>query len=114
VTLRRAGRQLATIDALAAAVALRYGLTVLTTDSDFSAVPGLAREKPDTANPNWALRRATSSGVPTRATSPVKVPNVSVSRPGGAQTARPSATRNGRASSRSLPCLVATAARRPV
>jgi predicted nucleic acid-binding protein len=44
VTLRRAGRQLATIDALAAAVALRYGLTVLTTDRDFSAVPDPARE----------------------------------------------------------------------
>jgi tRNA(fMet)-specific endonuclease VapC len=44
VTLRRAGRQLATIDALVAAVALRYGLTVLTTDRDFSAVPSLVIE----------------------------------------------------------------------
>ena len=44
VTLRRAGRQLATVDALVAAVALRHDLTILTTDRDFSAVPGLARE----------------------------------------------------------------------
>ena len=44
VTLRRAGLQLATVDALVAAVALRYDLTVLTTDRDFSAVSGMACE----------------------------------------------------------------------
>ncbi|CUS04416.2 Ribonuclease VapC [Candidatus Promineifilum breve] len=42
--LRRAGRQLALIDALVAVVALRQGLTLLTTDGDFDAVPGLDRQ----------------------------------------------------------------------
>ncbi|MEZ4727478.1 MAG: type II toxin-antitoxin system VapC family toxin [Caldilineaceae bacterium] len=42
--LRRRGRQLHTVDALIAAVALRYDLTLLTTDKDFQAVPGLAQE----------------------------------------------------------------------
>jgi len=42
--LRRSGRQLDTVDALTAAVALRYGLTLLTTDGDFSAVPQLSQE----------------------------------------------------------------------
>lgn len=40
--LRRRGRQLHTVDALIAAVALRYNLTLLTTDKDFQAVVGLA------------------------------------------------------------------------
>ena len=39
--LRRRGRQLETVDALIAAIALRYELTLLTTDKDFSVVPGL-------------------------------------------------------------------------
>lgn len=42
VTLRRRGRQLGTVDALIAAVALRYSLTLLTTDRDFAAVPALS------------------------------------------------------------------------
>jgi tRNA(fMet)-specific endonuclease VapC len=42
--LRHAGRQLALVDALVAVVALRQGLTLLTTDADFDAVPGLERE----------------------------------------------------------------------
>ena len=42
--LRRAGRQLPLIDALIAVVALRQGLTLLTTDADFDAVPGLNKE----------------------------------------------------------------------
>jgi len=41
VALRRRGRQLQTVDAMIAAVALRYDLTLLTTDNDFGAVPGL-------------------------------------------------------------------------
>ena len=44
VVLRRSGRQLATVDALIAAVALRYDLTLLTTDSDFASVPLLRQE----------------------------------------------------------------------
>ena len=44
VTLRQRGRQLQTVDALIAAVALRYGLTLLTTDRDFLAVTGLVQE----------------------------------------------------------------------
>lgn len=46
--LRRRGRQLHTVDALIAAVTLRYDLTLLTTDKDFQAVVGLAQE-------NWVL-----------------------------------------------------------
>ncbi len=41
--LRQVGRQLALVDALVAVVALRHGLTLLTTDADFDAVPGLER-----------------------------------------------------------------------
>ncbi len=41
VSLRRQGVQLAIVDALIATVALRYGLTLLTTDGDFQSVPGL-------------------------------------------------------------------------
>jgi predicted nucleic acid-binding protein len=44
IRLRKQGRQLATIDALIAVTALRYDLTLLTTDNDFEAVPGLRRE----------------------------------------------------------------------
>lgn len=43
VSLRRQGWQLETVDALIAAVALRYDLTLLTTDKDFRAVPKLKR-----------------------------------------------------------------------
>ena len=42
--LRRRGRQLHTVDALIAAVALRYNLILLTTDKDFQAVIGLPQE----------------------------------------------------------------------
>jgi len=48
VSLRRRGRQLATVDALVSAVTLRYDLTLLTTDQDSQAVPRLQRE-------NWLL-----------------------------------------------------------
>jgi predicted nucleic acid-binding protein len=42
--LRRQGWQLGTVDALIAAIALRYDLTLLTTDGDFQAIPGLPQE----------------------------------------------------------------------
>lgn len=51
IRLRRRGRQLGAIDALIAAIALRYDLTLLTTDGDFDAVPDLKRE-------NWLPRAA--------------------------------------------------------
>lgn len=41
VALRQRGQQLATVDALIATVALRYDLTLLTTDNDFAPVHGL-------------------------------------------------------------------------
>ena len=44
ITLRRQGRQLATVDALIAITALRYDLVLLTTDGDFRAVLGLRAE----------------------------------------------------------------------
>ena len=44
VALRRQGRQLATVDALIATVALRYDLTLLTIDGDFMPVPTLRVE----------------------------------------------------------------------
>jgi len=44
ITLRRQGWQLETVDALIAVIAVRYGLTLLTTDKDFSAVPELQTE----------------------------------------------------------------------
>jgi predicted nucleic acid-binding protein len=44
VALRRTGRQLATVDALIATIALRYDLTLLTTDGDFTSVPLLRLE----------------------------------------------------------------------
>ncbi len=49
VSLRRQGWQLETVDALIAAVALRYDLTLLTTDKDFRAVPKLKRA-------NWLIK----------------------------------------------------------
>lgn len=48
IALRRRGRQLATVDALIATVALRYNLTLLTADKDFQAVPQLRHE-------NWLV-----------------------------------------------------------
>lgn len=51
IALRRAGRQLETVDALVAAVALRYKLPLLTSDKDFQAVPKLHHE-------NWLLVQA--------------------------------------------------------
>lgn len=48
IILRQRGRQLQTVDALIAVVALRYGLTLLTTDRDFLAVTGLVPE-------NWLV-----------------------------------------------------------
>lgn len=48
IILRQRGRQLQTVDALIAVVALRYGLTLLTTDRDFLAVTGLVQE-------NWLV-----------------------------------------------------------
>lgn len=47
--LRRRGWQLATVDALIAAVALRHNLVLLTTDGDYAAVAGLHLE-------NWLPR----------------------------------------------------------
>jgi tRNA(fMet)-specific endonuclease VapC len=49
--LRAVGRQLALVDALVAVIALRHGLILLTTDSDFAPIPGLSQE-------NWWLPRA--------------------------------------------------------
>jgi tRNA(fMet)-specific endonuclease VapC len=48
VILHRAGRQLATADALIATIALRYDLTLLTTDGDFTSVASLRLE-------NWLI-----------------------------------------------------------
>lgn len=42
--LRKVGQQLALVDALIAIVALRHGLTLLTTDADFAAIPDLQKE----------------------------------------------------------------------
>lgn len=44
VSLKRTGHQLKTVDALIAAVTLRYELTLLTTDQDFGSIPGLYLE----------------------------------------------------------------------
>lgn len=49
IALRQRGRQLVTVDALVAVVALRYGLTLLRTDRDFIAIPNLKYE-------NWMQR----------------------------------------------------------
>ena len=48
ISLRRRGWQLETVDALIAVMALRYHLTLLTTDNDFSAIPNLIQE-------NWLM-----------------------------------------------------------
>ena len=48
LSLRKTGWQLASFDALIAVVALRYDLTLLTTDRDFQAVEGLQTE-------NWLI-----------------------------------------------------------
>ena len=48
VLLRGQGRQLATVDALIAVIALRNEVILLTTDRDFSAVTGLQQE-------NWLV-----------------------------------------------------------
>lgn len=50
VPLRQQGWQLATVDALIAAIALRYDLVLLSTDKDFQAVPDLVRE-------NWLVQK---------------------------------------------------------
>lgn len=44
VALRRQGRQLETVDALIATVALQNDLILLTTDGDFSPITGLKQE----------------------------------------------------------------------
>ncbi len=44
VRLRQQGRQLNAVDALIAAIALRYDLILLTSDHDFDAIPGLQHE----------------------------------------------------------------------
>jgi predicted nucleic acid-binding protein len=48
ISLRRQGWQLETVDAFIAVTALRYNLTLLTTDNDFQAVPELLKE-------NWKI-----------------------------------------------------------
>ncbi|MEZ4616131.1 MAG: type II toxin-antitoxin system VapC family toxin [Caldilineaceae bacterium] len=48
LSLRKIGLQLASFDALIAAVALRHKLTLLTTDKDFQAIEGLLTE-------NWLV-----------------------------------------------------------
>ncbi len=50
IALRKQGWQLKTVDALVAAIALRYSLMLLTTDKDFDAIPGLAAE-------NWLAQK---------------------------------------------------------
>jgi len=65
VALRRRGRQLATVDALIAIAALRYGLTLLTTDKDTGwchsplppagpTFPGLPHLRPPRVAPSYA------------------------------------------------------------
>ena len=44
ILLRRKGWKLDTIDAMIAAIALRYDLILLTSDKDFSAIPNLKTE----------------------------------------------------------------------
>ena len=51
VAMRRKGRQLATVDALIATIAIRNNLTLLTTDRDFQFVPTLQHE-------NWLLSQS--------------------------------------------------------
>ncbi len=54
ILLRRRGWQLDTVDAFIAIIALRYHLTLLTTDQDFVAIPNLPRE-------NWLASRTPTS-----------------------------------------------------
>ena len=49
IALRRNGRQLGTVDAIIAVIALRDDLTLLTTDNDFDAIPDLKTS-------NWIKR----------------------------------------------------------
>ena len=51
IALRKQGWQIETVDATIAIVAVHYQLTLLTTDKDFTAVPGLLIE-------NWLSSRA--------------------------------------------------------
>lgn len=51
IQLRRRGKQLETVDALCATIALRYDLTLLTTDHDFDPIPDLRIE-------NWIINPA--------------------------------------------------------
>lgn len=51
IVLRKQGRQLETVDAMIAVVAVNHQLTLLTTDKDFMSVPGLSTE-------NWLLPRS--------------------------------------------------------
>jgi predicted nucleic acid-binding protein len=44
IFLRRRGRQIGLVDAVLAAIALRYNLVLLTADRDFDAVPELPHE----------------------------------------------------------------------
>jgi tRNA(fMet)-specific endonuclease VapC len=48
MALRRRGRQLETVDATIATIALRYNRVLLTSDKDFQAVPNLHQE-------NWLI-----------------------------------------------------------
>ena len=54
ISLRHRGWQLETVDALVSVVALRYDLTLLTTDGDFQAIPGLRHE-------NWLVEERDST-----------------------------------------------------
>jgi len=44
ISLRQKGKQVKTIDAVIAIIALRYDLILLTTDRDFQAAPNLTQE----------------------------------------------------------------------
>lgn len=55
VDLRRRGWQVSTIDALIATVALNHDLILLTTDKDFSRIPGLRIE-------NWVTTTGNRNG----------------------------------------------------
>ena len=50
VPLRQQGWQLGTVDALIAAIALRYDLILLTTDKDYGPVPNLQQQ-------NWLAEK---------------------------------------------------------
>lgn len=55
IALRQRGWQLATVDAFISIIALRYHLTLLTTDNDFSAIPNLPQE-------NWLASQTPGIG----------------------------------------------------